>query len=200
MRSWRSKILVLVVAAVGAATARADMVSVCRPSPARREIPTVAHPGSIPPGDSLNRVLDLCGTVSLGLLPGEGLPGADREVELPFGTESVRLVTDGQSSLSLFLCGLMSFGVFRCGGWVKKTSFTGSVPDWYHASGPWQIGHSFATGPDLQLTPAYCFVQPERPKVNCLSLNHRGIIASFWRRSQFTPAVLASRGPPRFPF
>jgi len=111
-------------------------------------------------------------------------------------TQPVHLLSDSQSSLALCLYGLLGFGALRSASWMKRLSFT-LIPDWYHTGGPSQIGHSFAISPDcLCPAPVYCFVQPDGIAADCLPQYYRGTIESLWRRSQFTPTALASRGPP----
>jgi len=101
------------------------------------------------------------------------------------------------SSLNLCLCALLGAGLFKSTHRLKRLSF-GIIPDWYHDSGPYQIGHSRVISPDcLSSVPVFCFVQPDNngiddsPSPYCL-----GTVASRWRISQFTPAVDAPRGPP----
>jgi hypothetical protein len=80
--------------------------------------------------------------------------------------------------------------------WVKRLSF-GFVPEWYHNGGPFQIGHSYAVTPE-SLCPVQvcCFIQPFCTEDNHLPQYFLKTVTSLWRKSQFTPCVLASRGPP----
>jgi hypothetical protein len=52
-------------------------------------------------------------------------------------------LTDGLSSFSLCLYALMGLGLVRSAPWVKKLSL-GSISEWYHDGGPYQIGLSQA--------------------------------------------------------
>jgi hypothetical protein len=105
---------------------------------------------------------------------------------------------DEQDSLGLCLFALLGLGLCKSAPYVKKFSF-GTIPEWYHTGGPFQVGHSHAISPDcLYQAPVYCFIQPDSRAANDDALPHdrRGIVMSLWRKSQFTPDVIASRGPP----
>jgi len=105
-------------------------------------------------------------------------------------------LTDGPNSLELCLSALISLGLCCSGQWVRRLSI-GFVPGWYHEGGPLQIGHSFAVTPEtLYPTPAYCFIQPFCSEDNHLPRYCLKSVISLWRKSQFTPNVLSSRGPP----
>lgn len=105
-------------------------------------------------------------------------------------------LTDGASSLSLCLYALMGLGLIRSAPWAKKLSL-GSIPEWYHDGGPFQIGHShIATPNNLSLTPACCFIQPVFVVEGLIPQYRLGTVVSLWRESQFTSNVLAPRGPP----
>jgi hypothetical protein len=100
----------------------------------------------------------------------------------------------GNSSFSLCLSALLSLGLCHSISGVKKLSF-GFPPQWYHYTGPSQIGHSIAVDID-SVSPVCCYTQPI-PRVTDLALQrHFGTVVSLWRTSQFTPDVIASRGPP----
>lgn len=107
------------------------------------------------------------------------------------------VLLDRQDSLSLCLYAMFTLGLCRSAPWVKKLSF-GVVPGWYHDGGPFQIGHSHAADPDCLISaPVYCFLQPAPYAAENPTPQHRQrTIVSLWRTSQFTPSVLASRGPP----
>jgi len=109
-------------------------------------------------------------------------------VEFPAGQNT--------SSLSLCLYALMGLGLCSSAHWVKKHSL-GFIPEWYHNGGPFQIGHSLAVTPDnLSLTPARCFIQPVLVAEDLIPIYRSMTVRSLWRESQFTPAVIESRGPP----
>jgi hypothetical protein len=131
--------------------------------------------------------------LTVGLLPAARADAGDGGAAKP-----LRVLTDRQDSFSLCLYTLMGLGLCRTAPWIKRLC-VGCIPDWYHSGGPHQIGHSFAISPDC-LSPAlsYCFIQPDSvPAAEDSAPQYRGgIIMSVWRKSQFTPSVVASRGPP----
>ncbi len=105
-------------------------------------------------------------------------------------------LTNGPSSLNLCLSALIGLGLCSSAHWMKRLSF-GFVPEWYHNGGPFQIGHSYAVTPEsLCSVPVCCFIQPVFTVEDSLPLYRLGTIVSLWRKSQFMPCVLASRGPP----
>lgn len=115
-------------------------------------------------------------------------------------SRNLTVLEDEPSSLIFCLSALMGMGIFGSAHWLKKHSL-GFIPEWYHSGGPDQIGHSFAASPNLNLlnnTPAPYFIEPFYSILDSIEKNHLKlkIIVSLWRKSQFTPAVLASRGPP----
>lgn len=195
MTRWRRIIPVLALALAFAGTVRADMM---RTRLSDAECPSAlcgGEPANPRPVNSSKPDVLSAASVELDCLPISFPPDvrtdAGRNCEQP----PVPPLTEGHGSLSLYLCGLISVGAFRSISSIRKLSL-GALPDWYHDGGPFQIGHSLAIGPDLHLTPVYCFVQPDCTPRNCLPQYHRGTIVSLWRKSQFTPTVLSSRGPP----
>ncbi len=152
-----------------------------------------------PPSSYLSPLpVGLANIVDLGPLP-IGLPlmpdaGAGEQRQ----TKVAKIMADRQDSLSLCLYALLSLGLCRSVPLVKKFH-VGWIPDWYHADGPAQIGHSFAISPDC-----LCSIPGSRLARRGLMAGdervlpqHRwGAIVSLWRESQFTPSVLTSRGPP----
>ncbi len=108
---------------------------------------------------------------------------------------SVQVLADRSNSLDLCLYALVGLGVLRSGHWIRKPSL-GFIPEWYHAGGPYQVGHSHATGPDACCRAAICLVQPACRPQGLLAPYRRATLAPLLRKSQSTPAVLAPRGPP----
>jgi len=124
------------------------------------------------------------------------LPEAKADVSQASEMQQPQILTDGTGSFSLCLCALIGLGLCRTAPWVRKLSF-GFVPEWYHNGGPFQIGHSFAISPEsLCPVPAYCFIQPVCMAEDSVPQYRLGTITSLWRKSQFSPTVLAARGPP----
>jgi hypothetical protein len=129
-----------------------------------------------------------------GLSPESPEPTADtgQTSEL----QNLQSFTDGPGSFALCLYALIGLGLCQAAPWVKKLSFE-FIPEWYHDGGPFQIGHSHAVTPEtFYPTPAYCFIQPACLVESLIPQYSLGTIVSLWRKSQFTPDVIASRGPP----
>ena len=139
---------------------------------------------------------DCRGIADLGVLPVGPLPVVDGDIEQACERQAAPILSDGQNSFSLCLYALLGLGLCRSAPWVKRLHL-GAIPEWYHDGGPSQIGHSLAISPDcLCSTPVYCFVQPEDAAQDCIPQYRQEIIVSLWRKSQFAPEVIASRGPP----
>ena len=194
----RSIIPVFALALVAAAAVRADMVPGCRSDAECRQASRIGDQICPLPANSPKPHAFLAGSVGLSPLPIGFLPEAETDAAQTCAAQPVQPLTEGQGSLSLCLYGLISVGVFRSALSIRKLSL-GPIPDWYHEGGPFQIGHRLAIGPDLHFAPVYCFIQPDCTAEDCLPQYHQGTIASLWRKSQFTPAGLASRGPPELP-
>ena len=124
------------------------------------------------------------------------VPGAGEDVKQTSETQRPRILTDGQSSLNLYLSALISLGLCSSAHCLKKLH-SRFISEWYHNGGPFQIGHSIAVDPDsICPAPVYCFIQPVHAAEDCVPQYRLGTIASLWRKSQFTVSVLAPRGPP----
>jgi hypothetical protein len=126
----------------------------------------------------------------------EFLPQANTDVEQAPEVQQPQILTDGTNSFNLCLSALIGLGLCSSVNFVKRFSFN-FVPEWYHNGGPFQIGHSYAITPEsLCSAPDYCFVQPVCTVENSFTQYRLRTVVSIWRKSQFTPAVIASRGPP----
>jgi len=138
-----------------------------------------------------------CSAVSdIGLWPVQLLPESNADVGQTSEIQHPIDLTNGPGSLSLCLSALMGLGLCGSVHWAKRLSF-GFVPEWYHNGGPFQIGHSFAVSPEsLCPAPAYCFIQPVCMVEELIPQYLQRVVMSLWRKSQFTPDVIASRGPP----
>ena len=135
-------------------------------------------------------------TSNLGLGPVELLPATTADTGQTPEMQNIRSLTEGPGSLALCIYALIGLGLCQAAPWVKKISFE-FLPEWYHDGGPFQIGHSLAVTPEnLYPMPACCFVQPASMVESHITQFSRRIIVSLWRKSQFTPDVIASRGPP----
>jgi len=133
---------------------------------------------------------------NLDLWPVELLPEPTADTGQTSDLQNLRSFTDGPGSFALCLYALIGLGLCRSAPWIKKLSF-GSVPEWFHDGGPFQIGHSHAVTPEtLYPMPACSFVQPARMVESHIPKYSQKTIVSLWQKSQFTSSVIASRGPP----
>lgn len=146
--------VLLVLGAVAAA--RADMGAFSLPDP--------AGPGVVPSAP-------VCDQANAGtrasLRPTDGLP-LDL-AGLPLSTGAATMVDETSkpasrlpeepASLSLVLVGLGSLGAWHIGR-AAKNAHLGHVPDWFHADGPLQIGHTFAANPDCTAVLEICSFAP----------------------------------------
>lgn len=111
-------------------------------------------------------------------------------------TPPLRILTDQQNSLDLCLYGLVGLALCRSGHWVKRPSL-GFVPEWYCSGGPSHIGQSLGVSPDTPcMATVCCPVQPECVVERLIPQYRLRIVVSLWRKSQFTPDIIASRAPP----
>jgi len=125
----------------------------------------------------------------------ENIEDIEQPVEVP---EHGLVLEGGPGSMSLCLYALMGLGLCSAPHWIKRISF-GHIPEWYHGGGPFQIGHSYAATPKSLCTlQVCCYLPPDVPVEDPIPRYCLGIIVSCWRKSQFTPDVIASRGPPLF--
>ena len=124
------------------------------------------------------------------------LPEAGADVGQTSQIRHTITLTGGPSSFSLCLYALLSLGLYGAPHCIKRLYF-GHIPQWYHDGGPFQIGHSFAVSPEsLYPVPVYCFVQPVWTVERLMPQHRLRAVVSLWRKSQFTPCVIASRAPP----
>jgi hypothetical protein len=194
VNGWRiisAAICVLIVTAA----VNADMVSVTQQEAGRRQSSSAYNKAEIPCSNFSNshnfpNLADL-DSWSVGLLP-----QANTEIAKTSQVQHLQSFTNGPGSLNLCLSALIGLGLCSSAHFVKKLSFS-FVPEWYHNGGPFQIGHSHAVTPEsLCSSPVYCFVQPVCTAEDSFTQYSLRTVVSIWRKSQFTPAVIASRGPP----
>jgi len=171
------------------AAAYADMAPVSAPDAGPRQSSYVC-------GRTYLQCTNFPDITDLDLWPVAFLPRPNADVRQTSPIQYPPTLTDGLSSFSLCLYALMGLGLVRSAPWVKRLSL-GSIPEWYHDGGPFQIGHSHAvTANNLSLTAVCCFIQPACVVEDLIPQYRLGTVVSIWRESQFTFAVLASRGPP----
>lgn len=198
MLGRRKTIVVLIGGLVLCATIRADMVPLASPDTVRLQSPQVCLPTDLQVASSSSQSIAFTGPTDLGLSPLGFLSEPNVEGRETCATQPAQILADRQNSLSLCLYALLGLGLCRSAPFVKKLHF-GCIPDWYHSGAPFQIGHSFAISPEcLSPAPIYCFIQPDSTAgtQDLLPQYRWGTVVSLWRQSQFTPTVLASRGPP----
>ena len=191
----RKLIAAFVVALVVTAAGYADMVPVSRLDAGRRQSSRVFSQANLKCTD-LSNPFNYSSVADPDLWYVKCLPKANADVRQTSETLPSLSLTNGPSSFSLCLCALIGLGLCRSAPWVKRLSF-GFVPELYHNGGPFQIGHSYPVTPEsICPAPVYCFSQPVYTVEDSLPQYRLGIVVSLWRKSQFTPVVLAHRGPP----
>ena len=192
----RRKILSVLVGVLAlTAAVNAGMVPVSRPDAERLQPPRVCGRTDLQ-HTNLSSPFNYSGLADLDLWPVEFLPEAVANVAQTGHSQNAHSLTNGPSSLNLCLSALIGLGLCSSAHYVKRLSF-GPIPEWFHDGGPFQIGHSLAVSPEsLCPVPACCFVQPVWVVEDSPPQYRVRTVASLWRKSQFTPAVIASRGPP----
>ena len=104
----------------------------------------------------------------------------------------VRELPAGPGGATLFLMGVGCIGAVKLGRSVRGLHLQ-SLPDWYHAGGPMQIGHVSAINPDLT-APATFSICDLLTEQSIQLLLRRAVPLRL--RSQWTPALATSRAPP----
>jgi len=196
MDNRREKILGLIVALLVAGVARADMVPASERDSARKPLRHVCSRMEFQHAN-FSGLYDSSVAADLDFGPVRFLPraGVD-DVGQTSQTPHAMELTGGQDSSSMCLYALMSLGLCAAPHWVRRLS-SGFVPEWYHEGGPFQIGHSHAATPESLYSLQVCFLAPPVHTAESIVPHYRlRTIVSLWRKSQFTPAVLAARGPP----
>ena len=151
--------------------------------------------------DLESRITDISGPVhTLSVREWEPLnlsPEPRYNLNEPTPVLPVQVSSDsGPSSLSLCLSALVSLGLYSSAHSLKRGSL-GLIPHGYHNAGPFQIGHSIAVDLDsASPIPVCCFVQPVPGAEDTVPHYRFGTVMSLWRTSQYTPDLLAARGPP----
>jgi hypothetical protein len=109
--------------------------------------------------------------------------------------EPVATLPEEPASLQLLLCGLGSLGAYQLGRTARKFHLL-HVPEWYHADGPFQVGHAVAADPDLSgaLTP--CTFDAPDQEDHLLLLFYRRLSPPPVHALQCILSTEAPRGPP----
>ena len=177
------------------ATVQADMVSVSQQNTGRKHSSSVYNIVETQHSYSSNQS-NLFDAADLDSWSAEFLHHANTDVEQTTDRQHLQTFSNGPGSLNLCVSALIGLGLCSSAHVVKKLSFS-FVPEWYHNGGPFQIGHSYAISPEsLCPVPVYCFNQPVYMTEDSFIQHRWRTVVSIWRKSQFTPAVIASRGPP----
>ena len=192
MKSGRRCFLIFFGVLVFSAAVHADMMPVSQEGAVCRQSPGSCAHANLQPND-FPCLCIFTGIDDLDLWSIEFSPEDDTQTS---DLQQLHSLTDGHNSLEFCLSALISLGLCCSVHRVRRLSF-GFVPGWYHEGGPFQIGHSFAVTPEtLYPTPACCFIQTFCTADSHLPPYCLKTVISLWRKSQFTPAVIASRGPP----
>jgi len=195
MSDRRKLLTALIAALVVTAAVRADMTPVSRPDAGRRQLPRICGQTDLRYAN-LSSPYNFPSVADSDSWSVEFLAKANPDIGQNSDMQNPQILTDETGSFSLCLYALIGLGLCRTAPLVKKLSF-GFVPEWYHNGGPFQIGHSYAVTPEsLCPVPACCFIQPVFTVEDSLTQYRLGTVTSLWRKSQFTPVVLAPRGPP----
>ncbi len=192
----RGRLITAVIGAWGITVAvHADMTPVSRPGTISRQSAHFCGLAELRQTNSSSPFACLS-VADLNWRPVEFLPETSVDPSQIFEIQDPQSFTSGPSSLNLCLSALVGPGLCSSAHYVKRLSF-GSIPDWYHNGGPFQIRHSLAAVPNsLCRVPVCCFVQPVCTAEDVMTQYRSGTVVSLWRESQFTPDVIAARGPP----
>ena len=196
MIDGRRIILAVICGLIVTSVVHADMVSVAQQNAERKQSLSIQHSDQIQISDLSSSFL-FSHVADLDSWPAGLLSQTNTNVEQSSDIQQLQSFTNGPGSLNLCLSALIGLGLCSSAHFVKKLSFS-FVPEWYHNGGPFQIGHSYAISPE-SLCPisVSCFIQPTCTMAeDSFTLYRLGTIVSLWRKSQFTPDVIASRGPP----
>ena len=195
MNSWRKLISALIGVLISVGSVHADMVSVYKLD-ARLQQPQCVYSKTSHQFKSSSNSLNFTNVTDLGLWSVQFLPEESTEIGQITGIENSIDLTGGPSSVSLCLYALMGLGLCSTPHWIKRLH-VGHIPEWYHNGGPIQIGHSLAISPEsLCSVPVHCFIQPVLAAERLIPKYRLRTVVSLWRKSQFTPEKIASRGPP----
>jgi len=195
MMCWRRLITAIIGVLLLAGFARADMAPIGHGSP--------QQPIAVEDSTEVQSV-NLTGLHDQSILRDFILSGAKLQLETitdnepPARTAHSLELSGGPDSVSFCLYALMSLGLCSSPHWVKRLHLS-HLPDWYHDGAPFQIGHSFAATPEsLCRLQVCCYLPPDYTAEEFYLRVRLRSIVSCWRKSQYTPEGLVSRGPPLF--
>ncbi len=193
----RSRVIIAVAAALIATEGVfADLMPVCPLDAGRGRVSRVCEQAQLRGANSYSLFACPFNLSDLNSSPIVPLPETEAEGGTGRATQHGPDLTERSGSLDYCLYALLGLGLCRSGHWVRRSSL-GSVPEWYHNAGPFQIGPNLAVSPEILCSvPVRCFVQPDSRVGDSLAPSRLDDTASLCRTSQFAPAVLAARGPP----
>jgi hypothetical protein len=196
MINGKRQFIAFFVMLVGTVSVYADMMPMPTSNAEQGQLPCISCSQTDLQYPDLSSPFNYTNVTDLDLWPAGLSPEPTADTGQTSKVQNLRSFTDGTGSFALCLYALIGLGLCQAAPWVKKLSFE-FIPEWYHDGGPFQIGHSHAVTPEtLYPTPAYCFIQPACMVESHIPQYSLGTIVSLWRKSQFTPDVIASRGPP----
>ena len=195
MNYWRRLILGIIGPMLFAAFVRADMVPISKLEAEQQQALRVCGRTEVQHTNLLS-LYDSPNVVYLDLATVQLLPEAGADVRQTSQIPCTIDLSGGPSSYSMCLYALMGLGLCSAPQWIRRLSL-GHIPEWYHDGGPLQIGHSLAVSPkSFYPVSVYCFVQPVGTTYRLKPQYCFRTVMSLWRKSQFAPDVIASRGPP----
>ena len=195
MSQVRNMLFVFPAVFIFSLAARADMATVNFAGTECRQVARACSEVKDEPTDSAG-FLEFPSIPVLGSWDERLLPEVGEHVKRVPETQRPKILTDGQSSVNLYLSALISLGLCSYAHCLKKLH-SNFISEWHHSGGPFQIGHSIAVSPDsICPAPVCAFIQPAHAAEDHVPQYRLGAIVSLWRKSQFTVTVLAPRGPP----
>ena len=148
---WLAAIVALLL--IAAPMARAD-ISAAAPAISGHQAQAAAERGvSQGEGPSTSSAAGGDGILATGL-------GVQDALAVPVGdaADSAKPLPPEPGSKGLFLSALISLGAWQLGRATRNIHLF-HVPDWYHAEGPAQVGHTFAANPECSGMQAVCLFE-----------------------------------------
>lgn len=158
VRNWLPSICAVLLVALAASAARADLVCAVPAEPAE-VLPVAAAVEQASCSEQLPAGTVGHGPLSLPAQFDEPLARTDLAASSD-GPQDVCLLPPGPDSTTLFLSALASLGVWHLGRSAKKINLA-HLPDWYHTGGPIQIGHTFVLDLEFNALPPCSLDQPQ---------------------------------------
>jgi hypothetical protein len=199
MSRWRTAILAVLPVLAVSVPAYADMapVIVSDSESGSRAVSMVEGDGHVLCREvnltKCCRERSVVGLVPVGLsIEGGGRAHAASDVQQP-----TTILIDRQDSMTLCLYALLGLGLCKSAPWVRKLTF-GTIPEWYHDGGPFQVGHSCRIAPDCTCPQEAYFLQPEDQVGSRGPGWRRELHGSLRGKSRSAANTDTCRGPPYF--